>query len=51
MVEIEYKKEYLPGYTGHVPRGRHIYGVTQGSVNRIVKGMKDVPTSNYDVDF
>jgi hypothetical protein len=31
-----YKKEYLPGYTGHVPRKNDLYGVTAGDANQIL---------------
>ena len=27
-------REYLPGYTGHVPLKREFYGKTSGSINR-----------------
>lgn len=28
-----YKKEYLPGYTGHVPFKNDFFGATAGDVN------------------
>lgn len=31
-----YKKEYLPGYTGHVPYKYELYGVTAGDANKIL---------------
>ena len=34
--EIEFKKEYLPGYTGHVPKKMEVFGVTAGDANRII---------------
>ena len=37
----EYKKEYLPGYTGFVPSKNDMFGMTAGDINRhiIGKGM------------
>jgi hypothetical protein len=46
---ITYQKEYLPGYTGHVPTKNAIFGCTSGDINRIV-GRTTTKTSNYDVD-
>lgn len=34
--EIDFKKEYLPGYTGHVPKRMEIFGCTAGDANRII---------------
>ena len=31
-----YKKEYLPGYTGHVPMKNDLFGVTAGDANKIL---------------
>ncbi len=50
MGDITYTKEYLPGYTGHVPRKNDVYGCTSGDINRIVTGTGYKP-SNYDVDI
>ena len=50
MGDIEYKKEYLPGYTGHVPKKNEIFGCTAGDINRIITGQGYKP-SNYDVDI
>ena len=50
MVDIEYKKEYLPGYTGHVPKKNEIYGCTAGDINKIITKVAYKP-SNYDVDI
>jgi hypothetical protein len=36
MAEIDYRKEYLPGYTGHVPKKMEIFGCTSGDTNRII---------------
>ena len=33
---IKYDKEYLPGYTGHVPKKERVYGCTAGDINRII---------------
>ena len=50
MGDIVYNKEYLPGYTGHVPKKNDIYGCTAGDINRIITGTGYKP-SNYDVDL
>ena len=50
MTEITYNKEYLPGYTGHVPRKNDVYGCTSGDINKILNGTGYKP-SNYDVDI
>jgi hypothetical protein len=34
--EIDFRKEYLPGYTGHVPKKMEIFGMTSGDTNRII---------------
>ena len=31
-----YKKEYVPGYTGHVPHKYDLFGVTAGDANKIL---------------
>jgi hypothetical protein len=46
---LNYRKEYLPGYTGHVPFKNDIYGCTAGDINKIITGQTD-KASNYDVD-
>lgn len=34
-----FNKEYLPGYTGHVPAKNDMFGMTAGDINRkIVEG-------------
>ena len=48
-LEQPYKKEYLPGYTGFVPKKNDIYGCTAGDINKIIRGEGNKP-SNYDVD-
>ena len=35
---IDYKKNYLPGYTGHVPKKNEIFGCTAGDTNRLITG-------------
>ena len=47
--QVSYKKEYLPGYTGHAPKKNEVYGCTAGDINRIIMGGGTKP-SNYDVD-
>jgi hypothetical protein len=29
-----FKKEYLPGYTGHVPQKNELFAMTAGDINR-----------------
>lgn len=50
MGDIGFRKEYLPGYTGHVPKKNEIFGCTSGDINRILTG-KGYKPSNYDVDI
>ena len=50
MGDTTYKKEYLPGYTGHVPKKNDIFGCTAGDINKILTGTAYKP-SNYDVDI
>ena len=50
MGDIDYKKEYLPGYTGHVPKKNDIFGCTAGDINKILTHKAYKP-SNYDVDI
>ena len=50
MGDIVYRKEYLPGYTGHVPKKNDIFGCTAGDINRIITKQGYKP-SNYDVDI
>ena len=33
---IKYDKEYLPGYTGHVPKKNEVFGCTAGDINRLI---------------
>lgn len=49
MGDMAYVKEYLPGYTGHVPKKNDIFGCTQGDINRILTNKPHKP-SNFDVD-
>lgn len=44
-----FNKEYLPGYTGHVPKKNEVYGCTAGDINKIIIGASQKP-SNYDID-
>lgn len=50
MGDINYNKEYLPGYTGHVPKKNDIFGCTAGDINRIITKTGYKP-SNFDVDI
>ena len=35
----KFKKEYLPGYTGHVPAKNDMFGMTAGDINKkIIEG-------------
>ena len=47
---INYNKNYLPGYTGHVPKKNEIYGCTAGDINRIITKTGQKP-SEYDIDI
>ena len=47
--QIEYKKEFIPGYTGHAPKRNEVFGCTAGDINKIIMGTGGKP-SNYDVD-
>lgn len=49
LQQTAYRKEYLPGYTGFVPKKNDIYGCTAGDINKIIMGQGEKP-SNYDVD-
>jgi hypothetical protein len=46
---IDYNKNYLPGYTGHVPKKNEIFGCTAGSINKIITKTA-VTNSKYDID-
>jgi len=46
---IKYDREYLPGYTGHVPKKNEIFGCTAGDINRIISN-KGAKPSEYDVE-
>ena len=45
-----FNKDYLPGYTGHIPYRKEIYGCTIGDINKIVMGKQSNKVSNFDVD-
>ncbi len=45
-----FNTEYLPGYTGHIPYKKEIYGRTLGDINRIVKGDTNNKSSPFIVD-
>lgn len=41
----DFTKEYLPGYTGHVPSKNDMFGKTAGEINRdivVAKGISPV---------
>ena len=42
--EIDYKKEYLPGYTGHVPKKMEVFACTAGETNRIIINQSRKPS-------
>jgi hypothetical protein len=46
---INYSKNYLPGYTGHVPKKNEIFGCTAGGINKIITKSGE-PNSEYDID-
>lgn len=46
---ITYDKNYLPGYTGHVPKRNEIFGCTSGDINQLITGEGQKP-SPYDID-
>ena len=36
-VKTKYTKQYLPGYTGHVPAKNDLFGLTAGEANRLIQ--------------
>jgi len=46
---IEYNKNYLPGYTGHVPTKNAIFGCTSGDTNRLITKEAQKPSA-YHID-
>lgn len=46
---IKYDKQYLPGYTGHVPKKNEIFGCTAGDINSLVTKAAQKP-SPYDIE-
>ena len=36
----DYKKLYLPGYSGHVPRKNDLFGITAGDANNLLSMSK-----------
>ena len=46
---IDYSKNYLPGYTGHVPKKNEIFGCTSGDTNRLITKEAQKP-SEYEVE-
>jgi hypothetical protein len=47
---IEYNKNYLPGYTGHVPKKNEIFGCTSGDTNRLITKEAQKP-SPHEIDI
>lgn len=47
---IPYEKNYLPGYTGHVPKKNEIFGCTAGDINRLLTKTGNKP-SPHDIDI
>jgi hypothetical protein len=45
-----FRTDYLPGYTGHIPFKKEIYGCTLGDINRIVSGKPISKATNFEVD-
>lgn len=45
-----FRTDYLPGYTGHIPYKKEIYGCTIGDINRIVTGKEISKATNFEVD-
>jgi Protein of unknown function (DUF2475) len=45
-----FSMDYLPGYTGHIPYKKEIYGCTMGDINKIVMGKTTSKVSNFEVD-
>ena len=37
--KMNFNKEYMPGYTGHVPTKADQFGMTAGVVNRTIIGL------------
>ena len=35
-IKTKYTKQYLPGYTGHVPAKNDLFGLTAGEANRLI---------------
>ena len=46
---IKYDKQYLPGYTGHVPKKNEIYGCTAGDINKLITKEQQKPSA-HDID-
>jgi hypothetical protein len=44
--EIDFRKEYLPGYTGHVPKKMEVFGQTAGETNRIIINQSGLPLND-----
>ena len=49
---IKYDNNYLPGYTGHVPKKDRIFGCTAGDINNLIaeKEIKQASSPNISID-
>ena len=46
----DYKKEYLPGYTGHVPSKNERFGATAGQIKREILADRGVHPINMAIE-
>ena len=49
-IKGRYKTDFLPGYTGHVPNKKEVYGVTMGEITRQVN-QTSTKTTNFTADM
>jgi hypothetical protein len=47
--QVRFKKEYLPGYTGHVPQKNELFGMTAGSINKQIIEVGGSASRHYPV--
>jgi hypothetical protein len=50
LKKTPFHTNYLPGYTGHIPYQKEIYGCSLGEINKIVSGKATQKITNFDVD-
>lgn len=48
-MSASFDKEYLPGYTGHVPKKNELFGRSAGQINKIITQQDRVPLEEVDV--